>query len=370
MEWILIRYGEIGLKSDWVRKEFENKLMDNIRTAFNEKDIEGTVKRGYGRIFVRTDDMKKAKEVLERTFGIVSFSPCEKIETGLGKVVERMGEISEDFIQKNNTFAVRARRTGNHEFSSKDIEERVGSKVIEKTGADVDLDDPDKTIYCEIRQSDAYIFMEKIDGPGGLPVGTQGRVVSLFKGDCRSFLSAWLLMKRGCSVVLLHGDPDPYANIDMDEVYSQLEEWSHGSDFKFLAFDHGEKLFRIQESEYEKMTCVLCRRFLLKLASELAEEEDAKAIVSGESGDGNFRVFGVEDEATNLPVLRPLVGLDRGDIRSKCKDIADEGLLEESSCMAKSETPEISLDTVKEAEKDLNFNGMVKETLEGLEDNL
>ncbi|MFB6217351.1 MAG: THUMP domain-containing protein, partial [Candidatus Aenigmatarchaeota archaeon] len=174
MEWILIRYGEIGLKSDWVRREFENRLMKNIREGFKSRDVDGSVERGYGRIFVKTQDIEGASDVLRKTFGIVSFSPCEKLKTDMDGITRRMADISENFIQRDDTFSVRARRTGNHHFSSKDIEESAGSEIIERTDAKVDLDDPDKTIYCEIRQNDTYIFKDKIEGPGGLPLGTQG----------------------------------------------------------------------------------------------------------------------------------------------------------------------------------------------------
>lgn len=368
-DWILIRYGEIGLKSDQVRKRFEHKLMDNIRAGFKEEGVKGKVKRGYGRIFVKTDEVEGASQVLPRIFGIHSFSPSIKVEADLGEVVEKASEVGEETVGGNETFAVRARRTGSHDFTSKDIEEKVGEEIIERSGAEVDLDEPDKTVYVEVRQNKCYIFTEKLEGPGGLPLGTQGKVISLFKGDCRSFLATWLLMKRGCSAALLHGDISPYRSEEkVMEALKELEKWSYGAPLKFMEFDFGEELLQLQENGLRELTCILCRRFLLRLASKIASKRDFKVIVSGESSSESFQNFKVEGLATDLPVLRPLVGFTQDEIRKRCEEIASEPLLAKEECKAKSEiSSRVSQEEIEKVEDKLNFEGLLKEKFQEVE---
>lgn len=362
-DWILVRYGELGLKSDQVRERFEYRLMDNIRAGLKEEDIDGKVKRGYGRIFVKTGETGKASQVLPRIFGIHSFSPCIKIETDLGEIVKEAGRIGEEIIESDETFAVRARRTGEHDFTSKDIEEETGTEIIKRKDAEVDLDDPDKTVWVEVRQDSCYLFTEKIDGPGGMPLGTQGSVISLFKGDCRSFLATWFLMKRGCSVALLHGDISPYrSERKVKKAFKELKKWDYGEPLELIKFDFGEELFQFEENATREFICILCRRFLIKLASKIASQGDFKAMVSGEASDEPFRNFKIEDLETSMPVLRPLVGFTKEEIRRTCKAIGGDPLLKKEECKAKKETTgKVSEEEIKNLEEKLNFEGALEE---------
>lgn len=365
-DWILIRYGEIALKSDPVRERFEHRLMDNIRRGLERGGTDGKVKRGYGRIFVNTKEVKKASDVLKRTFGIVSFSPCVKIDADLEKVVEKLSELGSEILAEDESFSVRARRTGNHEFSSKDVEREAGSRIIEETGAEVDLDEPDRTVFADVRQGQAYVFDEKIGGPGGMPLGTQGSVISLFKGDYNSFLATWLMMKRGCSVTLLHGNLEPYCSgKNVDRGIEELKKWDHGAPIDVIQFDFGQDLFEFQENADKGLTCLLCKRFLIRLASEIASRENLKAIVSGEGSDRSLEHLKMEDSVTKFPVIRPLMGYGVEEARKKCKDIAGNFILETEKCKAKSdENIEINEEDLEEAEDYLNFEELLKNKLE------
>lgn len=361
--WILIRYGEIGLKSDYVRKSFENRLINNIREGLKTRGFDGKVKRGYGRIFVSTSEVKKASEVLEHTFGVVSFSPCIKIEADFEGVVKKLADLASDHISKKDTFAVRVRRTGNHDFSSKDVEKEAGSRILEETDAEVDLDDPDERVMADIRQGQCYVFREKISGPGGLPIGTQGRVVSLFRGDCGSFLATWMMMKRGCSVTLLIGSMDPYSADISTGALEELKKWDHGSPLDVLDFDHGVNLFRFSEDGEKGYVCVLCKRFLHRLASRVAEDRDAKAIVSGDHLQENFDSFKLTDSVVNIPVIRPLVGFGKDEIRSKCREVGGEFILKEHGCEAEDrDTFDVKGKRLEEIEEKLDIEEMVEES--------
>ncbi len=366
MNWILIRYGEIGLKSDYVRRSFEDRLINNIRNGLETHGIDGKVKRGYGRIFVSTEQTKKATEVLKRTFGIVSFSPCKKLDSGIEDIVECLVDLGKETIKEKDSFAVRVRRTGNHGFSSKDVEERAGAEILEKTGASVDLDNPDKRVMADIRQGQAYIFGEKIQGPAGLPLGTQGRVVSLFNGNCSSFLATWMMMKRGCSVVLLHGTMEPYAP---DETYRKaldgIRKWSHGSPIKTMEFDLGRRIFELSEEGERGYTCVLCRRLMHRVASRIAKKTGSDAIITGDKIGNSLGNIGIYDSVAEIPVIRPLIGLDKETVRNRCKDLAGEFILKNEGCEAMDrDSSDVVEEEVVELEEKIDVVGMSNDVLE------
>ncbi|MFP4116665.1 MAG: tRNA sulfurtransferase [Candidatus Aenigmatarchaeota archaeon] len=363
MNWILIRYGEIGLKSDYVRRSFEDRLINNIRQGLEERGINGKVQRGYyGRIFISTEEVEKASEVLERTFGVVSFSPCKKISTELEEITDELSRLGQEVLQEGESFAVRARRTGDHSFSSKDVEERAGSKILESKNVEVDLDDPDKKVMADIRQGQSYIFNEKRKGPGGLPIGTQGKVLSLFRGGCSSLLATWMMMKRGCSVTILHGKMEPYSDDEnFERSFEVLKNWNHGSSLEVLEFDLGSKIFQFSEEGEKGYNCALCRRFLHRLASKVTEETGCKAIVTGDYINGRFDQFHLYDAVTRTPIIRPLVGMDKEEINKRCGEIAPDTEFR-GSCEAKDKgISEVKQERLEELEKKIDIEKLVEE---------
>lgn len=367
----LLRYDEIGLKSDWVRKNFEHKLMDNIRAAFSESDSEVAVKRGYGRIFVETDAHELAEEVLSKTFGLVSFSPTVVIDSEMDKIVEKSGEIVDQYIDSGDSFSVRARRVGDHEYSSKDIEREVGSKVIDVTGASVDLDNPDKKLYIEVRQNRCYIFKEKISAPGGLPVGTQGKIVTLYNGDLNSFLATWMMMKRGCEVIPLYADVGPYVNQKQEdklkEGLSILQSYSKSNENALFKFNFGQQYFNIIESTDKKIAYLIFKRILYRVANEIARREGAKAVVTGETGSKSHESFHnmkLLDNVVDIPSLRPLIGFDKNEIRDKVESLDGEELLEEVECQAyPKEIDDFDEEIIEEYEEDVDISEIVDDII-------
>ena len=180
----------MALKSDGVRKRFENRLANNIRAS-----IDAEVKVRQARIYISPKDFNDAIEKLERIFGIVSYSPVvttkstfEDIEESVSSYAEKLHD--EGLLDENTKFAISCRRVGNHEFSSQEMAAFAGAVVVKKYSSPVDLTNPELTIYLEVRDNDTYIFHEKIPGPGGLPLGTQGKVISLVSSgiDSRTIL--------------------------------------------------------------------------------------------------------------------------------------------------------------------------------------
>lgn len=202
MTTILIRYAEIGLKGTTVRTRFENRLMDNILTMLATDGVEAMVNRGEARFFVETEDVDRAVASLRRVFGIASLSVAEVAGAGMEEICAAAAEYSKGRIAPGQSFAVRARREGSHAYTSMDVGREAGSAIFEANeGLKVDLTRPDKVFYIEIRNNRAYIFDTYIRCHAGLPLGSQGRVLADVDDD-RGILSAWLMMKRGCKVIV------------------------------------------------------------------------------------------------------------------------------------------------------------------------
>jgi thiamine biosynthesis protein ThiI len=200
---ILVRYAEIGLKSTPVRLKFENRLKENMLTMLAYDRVEAIVTKGEARFFVEATDLDAAVRSLRRVFGIASLSVAEVTTADMDDICRTAAEYSKGRISAGQSFAVRARREGNHHpFTSMDVGREAGSAIYESNeGLKVDLTKPEKIFYVEVRNNKTYIFDSYIKCNAGLPMGTQGRVVAEVSND-RGIVSAWLMMKRGCKVIV------------------------------------------------------------------------------------------------------------------------------------------------------------------------
>lgn len=208
MPTLLVRYGEIGLKSASVRRRFEQQLVADIRTRHALAKTPCVISQTRGRLFVDSDDWRKSCEILSRTFGIVSFSPVTKVSSELSPLTKDVLGFSEPLLFSNASFAIRSRRSGNHPYTSQTLAEHLGKAVLDKfkeKGIRVGLDNPDVEIFVEVRDRYAYLFSSALPGPGGMPLGTQGRMLSMLDSE-NGIASTWLMMKRGCSVLVVTED--------------------------------------------------------------------------------------------------------------------------------------------------------------------
>jgi len=207
---ILVRYAEMGLKGPPVRRRFERTLLDNIMSMFAQEGVEALVEAGEGRVYVRTDSMEKAVGALTRTFGVASVSPAISCPSDREKIASAAADFSKDLMGPEDSFAIRARREGSHPFTSMDLARAGGSAVLgvnRDKGVRVDLTSPRVQILLEVRGPMTYIYSQIFNGPGGLPLGSQGKVVAIVEKE-RDLLSAWLMMKRGCRTALLTETPE------------------------------------------------------------------------------------------------------------------------------------------------------------------
>jgi thiamine biosynthesis protein ThiI len=209
---LLVRFGEIALKSRYVRNQFLRKLAANVQDQFAMHGVPCVVERSHSRLYVFADDEGAAGRLLRRVFGVVSFSPAEEVSADRRTVVEASVAYALRRLRSGMSFAVRPRRTGTHPYTSMDLAKEVGAAVLAaRPGVRVDLGRPDFALHVEVRQDRAFVFHEIVPGPGGLPLDTQGRVVALVEDD-GGMVAAWLMMKRGCRTIVATRDGDAWVD--------------------------------------------------------------------------------------------------------------------------------------------------------------
>ncbi len=201
-EYLLVRIsGEISLKSEQVKPKFMNILISNIKKALNKSEIKHSIETNPSRIFIKLkeSEMEKAVQIVKNIFGVSSVSPSWSVPSELREISILASDIATEVLKLDETksFALRVRSAGRHKkFTLRSLAEEVGAAVKRITGASVNLTNPDKEIFIEARSRRTYIFLEKIKGVGGLPIGTGGRVTALLF-DKYDVVAAWLMMKRG-----------------------------------------------------------------------------------------------------------------------------------------------------------------------------
>ena len=209
MDVILVRYCEIGLKSTPVRRKFESILRDNMLSMLASDGVEALITYGEARFYLESDDIEACARSVKKVFGIASISVTRTCSSDMEDICRTAEEFASGRLEDGCSFAVRARREGTHKYTSMELAKEAGSAIFEANkdrGITVDLTSPDKVVYIEVRDSKAYVFDEYIPGPGGLPMGSQGKVVADIAGG-RGTVSAWMMMRRGCRV-LVTGDGD------------------------------------------------------------------------------------------------------------------------------------------------------------------
>ena len=277
--YILIRYSEIALKKG-NRERFEKLLINNIKESLGN-NIKKIIKYP-GRIIVIVRNEEIAINKLSKIFGIKSFSPAVYYRfKDLEDLINFATNYFKDYVN-NKKFKVECNRVGKHNFTSYDVKKLLGEK-LSKYGA-VDIKNPEVVVYLEIRDQNAYLFTDIYEGPGGLPIGSEGKVLALVSGGFDSPVAAWFMMKRGCYVDIM------YCNLggDIEEYYvlntmDKLLEWSNGYDNKIYVLDCRNIVEKIMENVESGFWLIVFRRVLYTLGEKLALKINAKALVTGES---------------------------------------------------------------------------------------
>ena len=328
MSLIMVRYvGEIGVKGR-NRNYFVKRLRSNIRDALKKNNIPGRVWSREPRIFVELDDpslLSAATGALQRVFGIASLSPVERIPSDLETIKRHAlalaGRVG---LDASRSFHIATRRADKRfPYKSPDINRLVGAVVQEATLARVDLSDQaDVTIGIEVRPEGTLIYGEVIPGPGGMPLGTQGRAFVLLSGGIDSPVAAWLMMRRGCGIIPIHFGQTETEKAKVLDNCAVLSSWSYGWDIKPLILDHRELMEPIVDKLSEigevRWTCVFCKRAMIAQAAKLAPHYRVQALVMGDSlgqvaSQTLDNMVAITRDA-GIPILRPLIAYDKQEI--------------------------------------------------------
>ena len=315
---LLVRLSaELTTKSRGTRRRFTRRLVDNIRDAFREHGAAARVESQWTRLLVRTGS-REAASLLGRVPGVSSYSMVEgRCDAEMEEIVRLGVEIFGERV-KGKTYAVRAKRAGDHPFSSSDLMRRLGAAL--NPGAKVDLTRPEVEVELEVRDQDAYFFSGRIAGLGGLPLGVEGRAVCLLSGGFDSAAAAWLLLKRGVELDYvfcnLAGEAYERSVVQVAKILS--DRWSYGTRPRLHVIDFGPPVDELRRTAQPKYWQLVLKRLMYRAAARVAREVGALGIITGESigqvSSQTLANLGAIEGAVDLPVFRPLVGFDKGDI--------------------------------------------------------
>ncbi|MGB7788111.1 tRNA uracil 4-sulfurtransferase ThiI [Methanoregula sp.] len=318
---VMVRYGELFLKSEPVRHHFISMLLRNIRHALAANGLSARFETPRGRILIFGEEPGQIADIVARVFGVIDVSIC----TLTGKEVETLSSAAADLafshIGSGKSFAVRAKRQQKVGLTSQELGEQIGSAVYDCIpGLRVDLEKPDYEIFVEVRDFGGLVYDSRIPAPGGLPFGTQGHVLVLLSSGIDSPVASWLAMKRGCEITHLHLDAGRWAGADVlaaaTENHRKLSCWCPGQEIRMVIvknealFDEMQRL-RIQP----RYRCVICKRFMHRVAARIMGSEGQQALVTGENlgqvASQTLANLSVISEAVTVPVLRPLITYDK-----------------------------------------------------------
>lgn len=380
MKTIVVRYGEIGLKGK-NRIDFERKLVANIKRVV-DKSVE--VNRAHKQILLTLPEtaVEATKKRLKTVFGIAWFAPVSQCENSLEKISETAVKLAKRLKKGKRTFAVRATRAIKQiSFTSGDIERKVGDAIRKSTNLKVDLTNPDLTVHVAVDKEKSFVFADKIKGPGGLPVGSSGRVLSLLSGGFDSIVSSHQMAKRGAKVDFLHFHVFPQAKkvleTKMPKIWNQLANHTLSSKIFLASYIPFQMAVLDLERRGERYELVVFRRLMVKVGERLAEKLGYQALVLGDSlgqvASQTMENIVAVEEGVNIPIFRPLIGQDKLEVVNLVKLI---GLEKEATttykdcCSIISTHPSTraNLTRVKQMERAIRLDEIVETIVEQLDE--
>ncbi len=316
----LIKYGEIGVKGK-NRFIFENMLISQIVCALKPVDGEFKVRKEQGRIYVQAEseyDYEETVDALKRVFGIVGFCPVVQVED---QGFDRLAEDVRAYADKNFTFKVNARRARkDYPMDSMEINAALGERILAAfPEVSVDVHKPGVVVSVEIR-SQINIYFEEIAGPGGMPVGSNGKAMLLLSGGIDSPVAGYMIAKRGVSLEATYFHAPPYTSerakqkvIDLAKIVAR---YSGPINLNIVNFTDIQ-LYIYEQCPHEELTIIM-RRYMMKIAEHFAEQSKCLGLVTGESigqvASQTMQSLAATNEVCSMPVYRPLIGFDKQEI--------------------------------------------------------
>lgn len=381
---ILVRYGEIILKG-LNRPVFEEKLVGNIKSAIY-KFGKAKVSKSQGRIYIEPEDENYDFDlVLQRVikvFGIVSVSPVWKIDSDYEQIKSYSLKMATELVNQYGykTFKLEAKR-GNKRFpmNSPEICNNIGGFILDNVpGLSVDVHNPDFIIYIEVREA-SYVYSEIIKAFGGMPLGSNGKAMLLLSGGIDSPVAGWMMGKRGVELEAIHFYSYPYTSerakqkvIDLAQIMTQSCGKIHLHVVPFT-----EIQLAINDNCPEEQATIIMRRLMMKIAEQIARKTNSMALITGESmgqvASQTMHGLYCTDAAVNMPVFRPLIGMDKIEVIDIARkiDTFETSILPYEDCctvfVAKHPQTKPKLDKIMMSEAAVDFEPLIVTAVENTE---
>jgi thiamine biosynthesis protein ThiI len=376
---IVLRLGEVTLKKK-NRPYFVRQVGRNVRRSLRGLDIRD-VELSPNRILVRMGDdldWDEARHRLSRVFGVSSFSFCEPLPWDTDVIREAV--LHRAAAHSFASFRITVQRSDKRfPATSQDLERSIGAAVKAASGAAVSLNHPEIAFHVEILPGAAYVHDERVEGAGGLPVGASGHVIALLSGGIDSPVAAWRMLGRGCRATFVHFQSFPYLDASSRDkavaLVRQLTQWQFKSRLHVASF--GDVQHQIVASCPPRLRVVLYRRFMVRIAQAIAEQEYADALVTGESlgqvSSQTLTNIATIDAAASIPILRPLVGQDKEEIITLARRVGtyETSIEPDQDCctlfVPRHPATQSTPDDAEAAEAVLDIGALVRQGLESVE---
>ena len=380
---LIVKYGEIGVKGK-NRYIFENKLIKNVKNIL--KPIgKFNVYKEYGRIYVDLDgyDYEEVVEEVKKVFGIVGVCPAVRAEKDYNLLKELALKMLEEKIEQGyKSFKVDARR-GDKDFklTSQEMSLEMGGYLVSqvKDKIAVDVRNPEVKIHCELRQNHVMVYSDTIPGYGGLPLGTNGRAMSLLSGGIDSPVASWMVAKRGMELECIHFHSYPFTSEKSQEKVRDLAQIL--AKYCGRVRLHKVNMLEIQKSiglncKDEEMT-IISRRFMMRIAERVAESRHCDALVTGESigqvASQTIQGLTCTNASVKMPVFRPLIAMDKTEIIEVAQKIGtfETSILPEEDCCTvfspKKPVTKPKLDRIEKSENKLDVEKLIQDAIDNIE---
>ncbi len=378
---ILVRYGEIALKGK-NRGQFEQQLHRNLKEAV--RDAGGTVTRLHGRFIIEGEEEERDRMLqnLSRVFGVVSLSHVYETELDRQAIEAlALNMVREAMPHGHKSFRVETRRANkDFPYTSPEFSGLLGFHIQQHyPELTVDLKNPSLTISVEIGYKNAFLYMDRLPGPGGLPVGVTGRALLLLSGGIDSPVAGWLSMKRGLTIEALHFHSFPFTGKHAQEKTVDLCR-------KLTAYTHKIALHMINVAAIQKelraqcpdeLGIILLRRMMLRLASTLCAERDLQAVITGDNlgqvASQTLESLDTISRAVDMLILRPLLGMDKSEIIALATaiDTYETSIRPYEDCctvfLPKKPVTRPKIEIVEKYEEGLDMNSLPAKAMESLE---
>ena len=382
-EMILCKLGEVVLKG-LNRRSFEDKLMSNIRRRVS-KCGSFRIYSKQSTIYVEPQsgacDVEAAYDACRKVFGIICVSKAVPCEKNVQAIIATAKEYLADSMRSARSFKVESKRADKtFPLTSIQLSQQVGGALHQAFPAcAVDVHDPELTVHIEIRDEQAYVHGPSEAAAGGLPLGMGGTAVSLLSGGIDSPVSSYMIAKRGVNLEMVHFFSPPYTSEAAKEKVLSLAKllvpWCGRMTVQLVPITEIQE--EIRRSCPEEYFTLIMRRFMMRIAQRAADQIHARALVTGENlgqvASQTIEALGVTEEVTTLPVLRPLIGMDKEEIIRLSRRIGtfDTSILPYEDCCTvftpRHPRTRPQLDEVRAAESVLDIEGLVDRAMKGRE---